>query len=85
MPVLPHQELSLQLWDLRTQLEGQLRCLTKIHPSIDAWATTGSSMRSEKRTQVIKDLDDLIRMSTVVSEVAADARIVAANLPLTDA
>jgi len=84
MSLLPPIELSAQLWDLRTQLEGQLRCLTKIHPSIDAWDTMDRATRAEKRSHVIKDLEDLIRMSTVVAQVATEARIVAASLPLTD-
>ena len=82
MNLQPHQELSLHLWDLRSQLEGQVRCLTKIHPSIDAWGAMDASRRFETRVQVLKDLEDLIRISTLVGNVATEALAVAADLPL---
>jgi len=49
--------LSAALWDLSAQVEGQLRCLTKIHRMHDRPAQPG-----DKET-IVSELEDVLRMN----------------------
>jgi hypothetical protein len=82
MPAPAYQTLSLHLWDIRAQLEAQIRCLTKVHPTVDAWPNTNTGERIATRADLLKDFDDLVRATKLVADLATEAHRVALQLPL---
>ena len=57
MPDDPHSVLSVYLWDLRASVEAQLRCLTTIGRTFDAFRKETDAAR--KLDCAAKLLDDL--------------------------
>jgi hypothetical protein len=55
-----HTPLSAALWDLRAQVEAELRCLTKVHRLHDGRADTGDKAR------IIAELRDVLRINNEI-------------------
>jgi hypothetical protein len=65
--------ISLYLWDLRAQVESQLRCLTKIHRTYEKLPLTGDVRRAYDTRQMLADLADVLTMNGSVRGVCEDA------------
>lgn len=72
MPDLP-QTLLAYLWDLRAQLEAQLRCLTKVQRWVAEFSTQPKLGRSVRRAEIIQNLSEIESTADVVRTVTAEA------------
>jgi len=78
---LNSEELSAHLWDLRSQAEAKLRCLTKLQQTLAEYATcTGTQTRALKRAQILEDLKDIVTISHSLRSVAEQAFAAAESL-----
>ena len=62
--------LTLHLWDLRAQVEAQLRRLTKVHTKLEKLGDRTAESFPGDKALIIEDLSDIVRMSANVSEVS---------------
>ena len=70
----PRATLSAHLWDLRSQAEAKLRCLTRLQQLLaDYEGTTSAAVRAQKRDIIIKDLTDIVTISKALRSVADEA------------
>ncbi|MGE3473150.1 MAG: hypothetical protein AB7O28_22575 [Vicinamibacterales bacterium] len=65
--------LTAHLWDLRAQVESQLRCITKIHRRFEALAPKGSDRRAADKQAIVSDLSDVLTMAAAVRGVCESA------------
>ena len=65
--------LPAYLWDLRAQLEAQLRCLTKIQRWVDEFAALSPPQQSSRSSEIIENLTEILTTSDVVRRVTAEA------------
>ena len=73
--------LSAHLWDLRSQAEAKLRCLTKLQQTLNAYSTCASTQtRALKRGQILEDLKDIVTISHSLRSVAQQAFAAAKSL-----
>jgi hypothetical protein len=73
--------LSLHLWDLRAQVEAQLRCLTTVQRINDNLPAGGDARRAHDRGRMIADLRDILRASDAIRAVCEQALEQAESLP----
>ena len=74
-------ELSAHLWDLRSQAEAKLRCLTKLQQTLTEYSScAGTQTRSLKRAQILEDLKDIVTISHSLRSVAEQAFAAAKSL-----
>ncbi len=76
-----HDLLSLHLWDLRAQVESQLRCLTKIHRLYGQLPPPGDPKRAADLREMKKDLADVITANASVRGVATETLEALAAIP----
>jgi hypothetical protein len=70
----PAAILSLHLWDLRAQVEAQLRCLTTTQRVLkDYEATTLEQDRQAKRSHVSANIADMQRMNGTIAYLLGEA------------
>jgi hypothetical protein len=62
--------LTLHLWDLRAQVEAQLRCLTTVQHKLDALPDSSATSFSADKAVIIKDLSDILAMNASIREVS---------------
>jgi hypothetical protein len=67
-----HSPLSAALWDLRAQVEAELRCLTKVHRLHDGGSEPGDKAR------IIAELRDVLRINNDI-RTACEMAIVTAD------
>jgi len=66
--------LSAHLWDLRSQAEAKLRCLTRLQQSlVDYEGTVSKEVRLKKREAIVNDLTDIVTISKTLRSVADEA------------
>lgn len=71
---MEHSLLAAELWDLRSSLERQLRCLTTIQQAHAEFRR--STDLSEQRTikvNIVRDLNDINTLTEAVRTTLADA------------
>jgi hypothetical protein len=74
-------ELSAHLWDLRSQAEAKLRCLTKLQLTLAEYsACAGTQTRELKRARILEDLKDIVTISVSLRSVAEQAFAAAESL-----
>jgi hypothetical protein len=66
--------LTLYLWDLRTQMEAQMRCLTNVQQVVDGVGGGRPVVQPAQVTRVLADLADIGTIAGRVSEIAGEAR-----------
>jgi hypothetical protein len=68
--------LAAQLWDLRSTLERQLRCLTTVQQAHGAFRRSKDrSERAEIRSHIVRDLTDIGDLVSAVTTTLADALV----------
>lgn len=65
--------LAIQLLDLRRLIDAHLRCLTKLEKVIQAFPAKSPQARTRDKAATIKDLQDLLRDSQTVRNIAREA------------
>ena len=74
-------ELSAHLWDLRSQAEAKLRCLTRLQQTLAEYsACAGTETRALKRAKILEDLKDIVTISHSLRSVAEQAFTAAESL-----
>jgi hypothetical protein len=74
--------LSANLWDLRSQAEAKLRCLTKLQQLLAEYSTVeNATERARKRLKILEDLTDIVTISKSLRSVADEAFAAAEALP----
>ena len=74
-------ELSAHLWDLRSQAEAKLRCLTKLQLALAEYsACAGAQTRALKRARILEDLKDIVTISGSLRSVSEQAFAAAKSL-----
>ncbi len=73
--------ISLHLWDLRAQVESQLRCITKIHRLYDQLPPSGDPKRTIDLREMRTDLADVITTNGSVRGVATETLEALTALP----
>ena len=74
-------ELSAHLWDLRSQAEAKLRCLTRLQQTLAEYsACAGTETGALKRTKILEDLKDIVTISQSLRSVAEQAFAAAESL-----
>jgi hypothetical protein len=69
----PDSTLALHLWDLRAQLEAQLRCLTKVHRWVDDFPTLPAEQRAQQKREILENLEEIRSTSEIVRGIATAA------------
>ena len=78
----PTPLLSAHLWDLRSQAEAKLRCLTRLQQMVAEYEQCSNRMeRVAKRKQILTDLNDIVTISKALRETADEAFAAAQGLP----
>jgi hypothetical protein len=72
MPYTPDL-LSLHLWDLRAQMEGQLRRITQIQRLCEKLSPAGDPRRFQDRRRMASEMADVLTTSAAVRAIAAEA------------
>jgi hypothetical protein len=76
------ETLSANLWDLRSQAEAKLRCLTKLQQLLAEYSTAeNATERAQKRLKILEDLSDIVTISRSLRSVADEAFAAAEALP----
>ena len=70
---MPETMLPLYLWDLRAQVEAQLRALTEVQRLLDVLATSPARTRNAHTSKILKDLQEILHANTAIREVTATA------------
>jgi hypothetical protein len=70
---MPETMLPLYLWDLRAQVEAQLRALTEVQRLLDVLAATPQRNQAAHTAKILKDLQDILSANAAVREVTATA------------
>ena len=66
--------LSTHLWDLRSQAEAKLRCLTHLQQLLgDYERAMSAELRALKRHTIINDLGEIVTLTKTLQAVADDA------------
>jgi hypothetical protein len=66
--------LSAHLWDLRSQAEAKLRCLTRVQQLLDEYALQPSNANApDQRTKILEDVTDLVTISGRLQATSAEA------------
>jgi hypothetical protein len=66
----PYDLMSLHLWDLRAQVEAQLRCVTTVHRLYDQLPPPGDPRRASNLRDMQKDVAELITTNAWMRGVA---------------
>ena len=65
-----HSVLSVYLWDLRASVESQLRCLTSIGRTFDAFRKESDLTRKrEHAAQILKDLEEVQQNNATITHI----------------
>jgi hypothetical protein len=72
MPDLP-PTLPAYLWDLRAQLEAQLRCLTKIQRWVDEFSELSPRQQPGRSKEIIENLREILTTGDLVRRVTGEA------------
>jgi hypothetical protein len=70
---MPETMLPLYLWDLRAQVEAQLRALTEVQRLLDALATAPQRNQAAHTAKILKDLQEILNANAAIREVTATA------------
>jgi hypothetical protein len=70
---MPETMLPLYLWDLRAQVEAQLRALTEVQRLLDVLAAAPTRNRSAHTSKILKDLQEILHANGAIREVTATA------------
>jgi hypothetical protein len=72
---MPSDEvLSAHLWDLRSQAEAKLRCLTRLQQMLAEYSNcTDPGKRAVERARILDDLKDVVTISNTLRSVAEQA------------
>ncbi len=73
--------ISLHLWDLRAQVESQLRCLTKVHRLYEQLPPASDPKRAIDLREMRTDMADVITMNGSVRGVATETLEALTALP----
>jgi len=68
------------LWDLRSHLETQLRCLTKVQLLLDELELQPPGQRAVDVAAIVENVDELCQIHATLKPICADALIVAGRL-----
>ena len=73
--------LSAHLWDLRSQAEAKLRCLTRLQQTLTEYSTAANhESRAVKRDKILEDLRDIVTISVSLRSIAEQALAAAESL-----
>jgi hypothetical protein len=65
------ETLTAHLWDLRAQAEAKLRCLTRVQQLLaEHERSTDSAAKAAARTEILKDLTDIVTISGALESVS---------------
>ena len=64
--------LQLHVWDLRAQVEAQLRRLTAVQQTMDAMSDTTHTPDTQKQ-RINQDLAEFLRANAAIADVSAAA------------
>lgn len=67
--------LTVHLWDLRAQLEAQLRCLTKVHRWVDELPGPSAAERRTRKDEIIQNLTEIRDTAGTVRDAAVSAMV----------
>ncbi len=73
-------ELKTHVWDLRAQLESQLRRISAVQLLTENLATAATT--KERREQILSELAEIAAASSIVASIAQQAQSVVDRLPL---
>ena len=74
--------LAAYLWDLRSQAESKLRCLTRVQQLLSELdRTKDPTKRARARSKILDDLGDIVNISKSLRALAEDALKAARALP----
>lgn len=73
-------QLSALLWDVRAQLERQLRDLSLVHRLVDELVASPNKVDAAMRTHLVTKLDSICELNTTVRQTSEDALEVAKTL-----
>ena len=66
--------LAAHLWDLRSQAEAKLRCLTRVQKMLDEYALRPSTRNApDHRAKILEDVTDLVAISGHLQTTSAEA------------
>ncbi len=70
---MPETMLPLYLWDLRAQVESQLRMLTDVQRLLDLIATTPPAARTPHTAKIVSHLTEILNANAAIRDVTATA------------
>ena len=70
-PRIPEQTLPVYLWDLRAQVESQLRLLTGVQRLLDDLPVLRGTSASDATVGIVRDLSLLVEANGNIREVSA--------------
>ncbi len=76
----PHDVLEAFLWDLRSQAEAKLRCLTRVQQLLAEHKRETTPDRAAKRAKIITDLTDVVTITSQLQTTSAEALAAAHQL-----
>lgn len=66
--------LAAHLWDLRSQAEAKLRCLTRVQQMLDEYALRPSTADApDHRAKILEDVTDLVAISEQLQAISTEA------------
>jgi ribosomal protein L29 len=68
----PCDPISLHLWDLRAQVEAELRCLTKVHRRYEQLPPEGNPERAAMIREMRQDIADVLTANGSIRGVAME-------------
>jgi hypothetical protein len=70
---MPDRLLPLYLWDLRAQVEAQLRRLTDVQRHLEAMPQDTREKRRQHLARIVQDLSDLLEENASIRQVSNEA------------
>ena len=67
--------LTIHLWDLRGQLEAQLRCLTKVQRWVDELPGLSDDERHTRKVETLQNLTEIRYTAGIVRDAAQSAMV----------
>jgi hypothetical protein len=65
--------LPLYLWDLRAQVEAQLRSLTTLQRTYDHRVLLPAAQRADDKARLVADLSEILQMNLAIRSVCEQA------------
>jgi hypothetical protein len=77
-----HRTLKPILWDVRSHLEAQLRCLSKVQLLLDELELQPPGQRAVDVASIVENVEELCEIHATLKPICADALLISARLKL---